>query len=505
MSAKGNKAKASKTAPKDPTPKRAPSAGRLPVRSPIDDGMRSQMFNLEPALQYRSRRDSSPLVPGLAMDPPRKKRKSRVSVENTPASAADQSSSADDTTISTSAVDKSSSAEDTASSASAADKSSSAEDTPNPPLGIRLSEAVDQRLLQLSSSRTPEKEHSAMDGDNCSGNKSGNTPPTKVSRPKTAPWGDVEDPEDEETKSSDPPSALHAEKHGLVLVSVSNRHNFKVPSPTSSGITTDSEDDKSPSPDLSGRTEKILDEIIEGTSAYREFIRSGGSPKNNEQWLAHLAKNLAGDKRSTKCPPGTPQSRELEEENAPAKPTLSVDPPARIPLDLRLTEEELRLREARASLGKLTSLVSSVMSNPSLRATVDPKSIAINDLNESLERIAQEPEASVMPSVIMPSVNTGASTNEDRSRYSAFLKELKVAQTADSAIVSRDSALMNEQKASESVVDMTNNEEEGDEEGNPPLGIHTEEDLLNELEKRFKDGLLDTLEDTLVAFQTLLG
>ena len=88
MSAKGNKAKASKTAPKDPTPKRAPSAGRLPARSPIDDGMRSQMFNLEPVLQYR-RRDSSPLVPGLTMDPPRKKRKSRVSVENTPASAAD--------------------------------------------------------------------------------------------------------------------------------------------------------------------------------------------------------------------------------------------------------------------------------------------------------------------------------------------------------------------------------------------------------------------------------
>ena len=175
MSAKGNKAKASKTAPKDPTPKRAPSAGRLPVRSPLDDGMRSQMFNLEPALQYRSRRDSSPLVPGLAMDPPRKKRKSRVSVDNTPASAADQSSSAEDTTSavdksssaedtasSTSAVDKSSSAEDTALSASAADKSSSVEDKPSPPLGIRISDAVDERLLQLSSSKTPEKEHSAM-------------------------------------------------------------------------------------------------------------------------------------------------------------------------------------------------------------------------------------------------------------------------------------------------------------------------------------------------------
>jgi hypothetical protein len=89
-----------------------------------------------------------PFLPGLT-DPPPKKRKAKVSVENTSASAAD----------------KSSSAEDTPTSASAADKSSSVEDTPTPPLGIRLSEAVDQRLLQLSSSRIPEKEHSAVEGD----------------------------------------------------------------------------------------------------------------------------------------------------------------------------------------------------------------------------------------------------------------------------------------------------------------------------------------------------
>jgi hypothetical protein len=133
-------------------------------------------------------------------------------------------------------------------------------------------------------------------------------------------------------------------------------------------VTTDSEDDKSPAIDHAGSTERILGEIIEGTTAYREFIRSGGSPKNNEQWLAHLAKNLAGDERSTKCPPGTLQSRELEEEKA---------------------HEELRLREARESLGKLTTLVSSVMSIPSLRVTVDPKSIALSNLNESLERISQ--------------------------------------------------------------------------------------------------------------------
>ena len=128
MSAQGNKAKATKNKPKDPTPKRASSTGRLPVRSPIDDGMRSQMFNLSPALQYR-RRDSSPLVPGL-QDPPRKKRKAKVSSDDTPASAAGiVSSSAEDIVSSTSAVYMSSSAEDTTSFASAANKSSSAEDT----------------------------------------------------------------------------------------------------------------------------------------------------------------------------------------------------------------------------------------------------------------------------------------------------------------------------------------------------------------------------------------
>ncbi len=156
MSAKGNKAKTSKYAPKDPTPKRAPSAGRLPARSPLDDGMRSQMFNLSPTLSQR-RRSNSPLLPELK-DPPPKKRKAKVSVEDTPASAAG----------------KSSSAEDTSTLAYAANKSSSAEDTLTSPRGIRLSEAVDQRLLQLTSSKIPEKEHSAMEGDKDPGNESGN-------------------------------------------------------------------------------------------------------------------------------------------------------------------------------------------------------------------------------------------------------------------------------------------------------------------------------------------
>jgi hypothetical protein len=288
MSAKGNKAKTSKDAPKDPTPKRAPSAGRLPARSPLDDGMRSQLFNLSPALSQR-RRSNSPLLPGLK-DPTPKKRKAKVSVEDTPASAAD----------------KSSSAEDTSTLASAANKSSSVEDTPAPPLGIRLSETVDQRLLQLSSSRIPEKEHSAIEGDKDPGNESGNTSLSalhaegKAKRSRTSllgPWGDLDD--EEETKSSDPPSidgedshlsALHTEDSQSFnrdsmasnfsndrreKASVSERHRFKSPNSSpkldgeasvgnnpGSGVTTDDEDDTSPPPALASRAEKIRDEFI---------------------------------------------------------------------------------------------------------------------------------------------------------------------------------------------------------------------------------------------------
>jgi hypothetical protein len=74
------------------------------------------------------------------------------------------------------AANKSSSAEDTSTLASAANKSSSAKNIPPPTLGIRLSEAVDQRLLQLSSSKIPEKGHSALEGDKDPGNESISTP-----------------------------------------------------------------------------------------------------------------------------------------------------------------------------------------------------------------------------------------------------------------------------------------------------------------------------------------
>ncbi len=234
---------------------------------------------------------------------------------------------------SASAADKSSSAEDTSTSASAADKSSSVEGTPVVPLGIRLSDAVDQRLMQLASSKTPMKEHSATDEEKGAANEKGNTPlsaaesakasstvgKAKSSRTSTlGPWGDRED--EEETKSSEgsnlvgKPSlhpALNAESshplnHDMMsiispkriagMAPVSDCHKFKSPNP---------------SPKRVGETS--------GGSSPRSgttTIRSAGIPEDNEQWTAQLAMNLAGDAHRSKSPPGTLQSRELEEERA---------------------------------------------------------------------------------------------------------------------------------------------------------------------------------------------
>jgi hypothetical protein len=86
MSAKGRKA----TAPKTKGPSSSPVENRVPVRSPIDDGMRSQMLNLSPALQgspllsvrRRSARNG-PLL-SLNMDPTPKKRKQKEAMETSP-------------------------------------------------------------------------------------------------------------------------------------------------------------------------------------------------------------------------------------------------------------------------------------------------------------------------------------------------------------------------------------------------------------------------------------
>ena len=128
-----------------------------------------------------------------------------------------------------------------------------------------------------------------------------------------------------------------------------------------------------------------MDDIIEGTNAYREYIRSGGVPENNEQWTSHLAKNLAEGTRRTKSPPGTPRSHELEEERARLRATQAMAPPPRIPLDLRLTEEELRLRETRRTLEseelrleetrrileRLSNVVADIVEDENLNAAVD--------------------------------------------------------------------------------------------------------------------------------------
>jgi hypothetical protein len=480
MSAKGNKAKASKDAPKDPTPKRVLSAGRLPVRSPIDDGMRSQMFNLSPALSQR-RRSNSPLLPGLT-DPPPKKRKAKVSVEDPSASAADKSSSAED---------KSSSAEDTPISASAADKSSSAEDMP---LGIRLSEAVDQKLLQLSS-RTPEKEHSFIEPSFTSTAKSSRTS-------LLGPRGDLED--EEETKSSPPLPALHAEdsqpNNQCGLVPASDRHKFKSFNLSLEGIgepsgenfprlemnakhgacvDTDDEDESSSPSSSSSNIAKIMTDTDAVSTAHKEStsIRSGGIPLDNAQWTSHLARNLAEGTRRTKSPPGTPQSHELEEERARLNVTQSSVPPSRIPLDLRLTEEELRRREASKS-SSIPNVDDDLMDGAEFNA-------AAGRFNDN----TRESSASAMPSV-----NSGASTTEDIALYTAFLSEKKAALSPTN-----------------SVQDMTVNDGEEQlllpqERIRPiePINIMAQEEFLKELEERSKLGLLDTLEDTRVAFRTIL-
>ncbi len=140
MSAKGNKAKATKNpkgeASQDPAPsvpRRQPSGGRLPARSLIDDGMRSQMFNLSPALRRRS---GSSLLPGLA-DPSPKKRKAKVSVDKEPPLLTKSGPS-------------------------------------DLPLGIRLEEAVEESHQQSRNNGTPDKEHSAIESTKGPGNVEGN-------------------------------------------------------------------------------------------------------------------------------------------------------------------------------------------------------------------------------------------------------------------------------------------------------------------------------------------
>ncbi len=57
-----------------PTKKdKSPARENLPVRSPIDDGNRSQMYNLSPGLSNR-RSSNADLLPGLPDKTPRRKK-----------------------------------------------------------------------------------------------------------------------------------------------------------------------------------------------------------------------------------------------------------------------------------------------------------------------------------------------------------------------------------------------------------------------------------------------
>ena len=85
--------------------------------------------------------------------------------------------------------------------------------------------------------------------------------------------------------------------------------------------------------------------IVEVSTSFRESIRSGGIPEN-AQWTSHFARNLTEGTRRSKSPPGTPQSHELDDERTLLRATQAKAPPLRVPLDLRLTEEELSRREA---------------------------------------------------------------------------------------------------------------------------------------------------------------
>ncbi len=117
-------------------------------------------------------------------------------------------------------------------------------------------------------------------------------------------------------------------------------------------------------------------------------------------------------------------------------------PPLCIPLDLRLTEEELRLRETRKVLENLSNVVTNILDDEDMNAAVD----LIKDKLDEDEASEQE-------------------DGEDQSSSSEDDEALE-----------------------DTFIGMT----------------EEDENFLKELEERFKLGLLDTLEDTHVAFRTLL-
>jgi hypothetical protein len=155
-----------------------------------------------------------------------------------------------------------------------------------------------------------------------------------------------------------------------------------------------------------------------------------------------LAKNLDEKTRRTKSPPGTPLFQELDDERTLLRATQAKAPPLRVPLDLRTTEEELCRREIESTLERLSNV-----------ATVLVEDVGINAVVDLVKDNLDEDEAS-------------------------------------------------EQKDGE---DQSSSSEDDESSENAPIGMtEQDENFLKELEERSKLGLLDTLEDTHVAFRTLL-
>ncbi len=99
---------------------------------------------------------------------------------------------------------------------------------------------------------------------------------------------------------------------------------------------------------------------------------------------------------------GTPQSRELEDEAALLRVAQANAPPSRIPLDLRMTEEELRLRAARRAL-ELTSNSVPVHALPAM-PNVDDDLMDNEEHNAAAAHFnvsvgAQEPSSAAKPLV----------------------------------------------------------------------------------------------------------
>jgi hypothetical protein len=117
-------------------------------------------------------------------------------------------------------------------------------------------------------------------------------------------------------------------------------------------------------------------------------------------------------------------------------------PPLRVPLDLRLTEEELCRREIESTLERLSNVVADLTEDEDMNAAVD----LIKDKLDEDEASEQK-------------------DGEDQSSSSE-----------------------DDEASEDTFIGMT----------------EEDEDFLKELEERFKLGLLDTLEDTHVAFRTLL-